>query len=299
MSDFTRIGDAPRPSTSQDLGRRIRDGFLTELIADPGTTVRDAEKLRVDAKLQGANVDALHINASGVVIDVAVDTTAGHLPGTEVDADKEIAEVTNRERAVARQSTFVARPLRFQDVPMDIEATAMNVPFEWLELNDGGLALEIPEEMTTRSRRAVRLQLSVAVSPDDVVEAIMRFLRADLAEVDGIRIDREKFTLTQLGPRRFRIDLSARVRWKFLGPKLRASTELRIDNRFVLRLRRTKVTSSNPLLAMVLRVFRRRITHDLKKPIDLNQHLRPLVLRRLRIHADPIRVRVESEAGLI
>jgi len=299
VTDFTRIGDAPRPSTSQDLGRRIRDGFLTELIADPGTTVREAEKLRVDVSLQGADVDALHIDASGVVIDVAADTTGVHLPGTEVDDDKETAEVMHREPAVARQATFVARPLRFQDVPLDIEATAVNVPFEWLELDDGGLALKIPEEMTTRSRRAVRLQLSVAVNPDDVVKAIMRFLRTDLAEVDGIHIDREKFTLKQLGPHRFRIGLSARVRWKFLGPTLRTRTELRIDNRFVVRLLRTKITSSNPLLAVVLRVFRRRITQDLKKPIDLNQHLRPLVLRRLHIDADPTRVRVESEAGLI
>ena len=290
MNDFLRVGDAPRPSASQELGRRIRDAFLSELIAGPGTMAREAEKLKVDVSLQGADIDALHIDASGLVI---------HLRGAEVDDDDETAEVERREPAVARRATFAALPLRFQDVPLDIEATAVNVPIEWLELDDGGLAVGMPEEMTTRSRRAVRLQLSVAVNPDDVVEAIMRFLRADLAEVDSVHIDREKFTLKQLGPRRFRIGLSARVRWKFLGPTLRARTELRIDNRFVVRLLRTKIASSNPLLAVVLRVFRRRITQDLKKPIDLNQHLRPLVLRRLHIDAGPTRVRVESEAGLI
>lgn len=299
MNNFSRIGNAPRPSTSQDLGRRIRDSVLTELITTPGTTVREAENLQVDAMLEGVNVDTLHMDASGVMIDVAVDTTIAHLPEGVVEDGTDIAEVMHRESAVARRVAFVARPLHFQGVPLDTEATAVNVPFEWLELDDGGLALSSPAEMTTRSRRAVRLNLRVAVNPDDVFQAIMRVLRADLTDVEGFHIDREKFVFTQRGVRRFTIALSARVRWKFLRPTMRFRTELQMDNRFVVRLRRVKLTSSNPLLALALRVFRRRITRELKKPLDLKEQLRPLALRSLRVQADDAQVVVEGEAGLI
>lgn len=299
MDNFTRIGDAPRPSSSQELGRRIRDELLTQLTADPGSTALGIENVRVDVTMHGASIDALLVDASGVAIDIASDTTQAHLPAAGVDDGADDPAVASRESAVLRRGTFAAHPLRIQHVSLDLEATAVNVPFEWLELDDGGLALGIPEEMNTRSRRAVRLHLRVAVNPDDVFQAIMRVLRADIADLEGAHIDRERFSFTQLRARRFRIELSARVRWKFLRPTLRTSIELQMDNRFVVRLRRVKITSSNPLLMLVLRVFRRRITRDIRKPIDLKEHLRPLALRSLTIHSDGTRVVVEGEAGLL
>lgn len=299
MNNFTRIGNAPRPSSSQELVRRIHDELLMQLTSDPGTTVLGVENVRVEATMDGASMDALLVDASGVAIDIASDTTQARLPAAGVDDGADDPAVATRESAVLRRGTFAAHPLHIQQVPLDIEATAMNVPFEWLELEDDGLAVRLLEDMPPRSRRAVRLHLKAAVSPDDVFQAIMRILRTDLADVEGIHVDREKFVVTQLGARRFTIALSARVRWKFLRPTMRVRAQLQMDSRFVVRLRRVKVTSSNPLLALVLRVFRRRITRDLKQPLDLNEQLRPLALKSLRIDTDGTRVVVEGEAGLI
>ncbi len=300
MADFMRVGNSPRPSTSMELEHRIRETTLDQMSADPGTSMRGTEHVTITAQLEGARIAELTVDASRLEIDAATRDGSGPESAGPQDPDssEHTTPVLHRETAVLQAGSFVAVPLLLHGVPVDIEARATNLPFAWLTLDDGDLAVALPQEMTLRSRGRARLTISIDVSPDDVVAAIMGVMRAELAETDGIHLDREKLTLRQLGPRHIRINASARLRWKFLRPTLRARTDLRIDAKFIARLTRTHVTSSNLVLAVVLRFFRTRIIQELRTPVDLQAALGPVVLRTLRIHARGARLRVEVEAGL-
>lgn len=302
MTEFVRVGETPRPSNAQELERRVRDAILEQLGADPGTTVRGAEHLSVHAELEGTNIVVIKVDASLVEIDAETESNESTprqeiTPAGGAEVDEESSKATHRETGMLRHGAFTAVPLRFQGVPAAIEVTAANVPFEWLELDDGGLALGMPDHMSTTVRGAARLHLRVSADPDDLLTAIMRVLRLELAEGGGIHVDREKLTLKQLGPRRVRVGLSARLRWKLMRPTLHARTELHIDTQYVARLRRTRLTSTNVVVAVVLRVMRPRINRELSKPLDLRESLSFLTLRRLRVEAGSNRVMLEIDAG--
>ncbi|MEO7588743.1 MAG: hypothetical protein ABIS84_12040 [Arachnia sp.] len=301
MSEFARIGDAPRPATSQGMEERLRHVITTEMAQDPGSTVRGLDRVGIRVTVEGADIAGLHINATG--LEVVADAGDGDAQAisTDVTADVEdMAQVKAREPGLLRRATFTAAPMLFPGrTPVEVQAEAVDVPFEWLELDDGGLAIGMPEHVSRGQRRAMTLRLHVAFSPDDVLAAVMTEIRGELTDVNGMRLDRESLTFTRKGPRRIRIRLSVRLRWKFLRATCRARTELHIDNRFVARLSGTRVTSSNLLLAVVLRGLRGKINRELSKPLDLQAEIGELLaLRTLRIDADTASVGVALEAGL-
>lgn len=292
MDEFLRLGESPRPSTSPELQNRIRDKILEQLNADPDAEVRGAERLRVQARLDGASIVALTVDASGIASDAVPEAAA-----PEEAIGQETALVTHREAAILREGSFVAAPLLYEGVPIDVEVRAVDVPFEWLTLTDGYIALGARPTAPHGKRRSTRLRLRIGINSDDILGAITRVVRTDLAGTDGILLDREELTLRQLGPRHIRISMSARLHWKFLRPTFRGRTDLHIDNHFIARLRRTRVTSSNVLLAVVLRILRGRIARSLNETVNLNDSVSPLALKTLRIHASGSQLRVDAEAG--
>lgn len=295
-ADVLRLGDAPRPSTDRELERRVHDAVLTAFTAEPGSHVRGVEHMRVQSHVRGSDVTACHVDISGVELTFPSDAPTSN--PDEAGLDDVTVAVRDRETGMLREGSISGAPVLLQGVAVNFEVRAANVPIDWLTLADGGLGLSVPKELTRKSRRAVRLRCRVQTNPEEFLRVFMDAVRTEFSEVRGLHADREKLTLKQLGPRRVRIDLRVRLRWKFLRPSFRVRTEVHIDNRFVARLRRTRITSSNLLLSAALRVLRGRINRELRTPVDLNEALAPFSLSRLRITAGSSQVVLEVVAGI-
>lgn len=295
-ADVLRLGDAPRPSTDRGLERRVRDAVLAAFTAEPGAHVRGVEQMTVQSHVRGTDVTACHVDISGVELTFPTDPPPSY--PDEVALDGVTVAVRHRETGMLREGSISGAPVRLQGVAVNFEVRAVNVPIDWLTLVDGGLALALPERIAPRSRRAVRLRCRVETNPEEFLRTLMTTMRTQFSEIRGLDADREKMTLKQLGPRRIRIDFRVRLKWKFLRPSFRFRTEVHIDNRFVARLRRTRIGSSNLLLAAVLRVLRGRINRELRSPVDLNETITPFSLRKLRVKARSNQVVLEVEAGI-
>lgn len=289
----------------------MRELLLT-MPVDDEVELSGVEDITISAVLRGADVESLHVDASSLDVRFTMNFDSGELPpdapfpGESTAAPQPEPEpdpapapgVVHRERGRLRTASIRALPLTVQGVPVELEASAQNVDFEWLELDDGDLAIA-PVPGAGGRRRPSRVTARVAVARDDITAALVAAFRAEAGPA-GVHITREKLTLRQSGPRRVQVGLRVRIRWKLLAATVRFRTEVHIDSGYVLRLRNSRLSSSNPVVTVLLAFFRRHVREGLRElevPSDLNEGLAPFRLRDLRIRAGRrVDVRVELES---
>ena len=310
--DVLQCGLAPRPTTSAAMDALLRSALLDSIYAEVGTTVRFTENLRVRTEVAGADIVSCHIDVTGLEVFEDVENLVSRpevrAPDAEVVTQEEKAatvedpetlrDVAHTEAGMLGRGTLTGNPVVFQGVPVVVTAEAARVPLDWLTFADGRLALAVSSNLPGRWRKPAAVTVRVEANPDDVVTAIMDAMRVVLNDLKGLTADGAKLKLKQRTPKQVVVDFQVRVRWKFLRPRLRFRTRLNIDQHFVLRLRQTSVTSSNPLLGVVLRFYRRRINDELSAPMDLKEAFDPATLRKLRIKASDSKLMVELEATL-
>lgn len=284
------FGDSPRPTTSDEFARRLVDALQPDPVAS-GWSLRGTAP-EVSAELLGTDVASLVVGATGSVLEQAPGASTRKPLSEPPPADRTTARLRT-EPAVLRQAQLRARPLHVQGVPVTIEAEGRDLPLAWVHLAGGGLAIDVPVDQPDRLRTgsAVRLRVRADVAP--IVHAMAHAARPGLA-AEGIRLDRERLSLRQLGPGRVRFDGRARVRWKILRLRASVSGVLAVDERHVLRLSRFRLRVSNPLLNLAFRGFVRELATELQQPMDLNEGLAPWSIRHLRVRAGR-RVEVDLE----
>lgn len=291
-AEVVPLGLAPRPSTSEGVGTRLRSALLDALTADASGVVRSAEKLTVETEISGADIVTCIIDVTGV------DVLLRDVDSPAVERPEPLAAVIHSEPGMLGRGTFTGYPLIVQGVPVEVRAEAERVPFAWLTLADGRLVLAPSFELPGRFGKPVFATFRAGVNPHNVVVPLMEAMRRQFSDVNALTTDQAKIRLKQLGSREVAVDFRVRVKWKIFRPRFRFRTRLAVDQHFVLRLRRTSVTSSNPLLGVVLRLYRRRMNDELNAPIDLKEALQPATLRKLRVEAGDSKLIVEMEVTL-
>ncbi len=290
--DHLPLGTGPRPTTGRELERLVLDLLRT----GPGDTelrVEGLARVTVTASMQGADVTAVTLDATGVALQFPMD-----VPESEVPAGPDqLPEPLRREPATLRKGTARALPLTIQGVPIDLEADIANAPIEWLTLPDDKLGVAPRGGDGSGFRKPSRVSLRIGLRQADILPAIVAPIRLAMKD-SGVRLSRENLTLRQLGPRRVRFGLRARIQWKLLAATFRARAEVDIDSAFILRVGDVRVSSTNPFVGLILLALRGRIRRELQEslqPFPLNEALAPWELRQLRIN---IGDRIELSADL-
>lgn len=274
------FGDSPRPTTSAEFAHRLVDALRPDP-ATSGWSLREGSP-EVIAELQGADVASLVVDATGLAFEQAPGAPTNEAQ-SEPPADRTTARLRT-EAAVLRQAELRARPLHVQGVPLTIEAEGRDLPLDWVDLADGGLAIDVPVDQPARLATGSMIRLRVRADVAPAVQAMADAARPGLA-AEGIRLDGERLSLRQLGPRRVRFDGRARVRWKILRLRASVSGVLAVDERHVLRLSHFRLRVSNPLLNLAFRGFVRELATELQQSVDLNEGLAPWTIRHLRVSA--------------
>jgi hypothetical protein len=264
------FGRAPRPAADDELATRVRELFVPPTDAD--WMVSGLDRLDVGAALDGADVTSLLVDASHVVMTLRDEVLRGNQPQQAV-ADESPAPARQRtEPATLRRGQFRAHPLRVQGIPTTIEATVEHMPFDWVELADGGLAIDVRHDEPSRRRDDSRVRLLVGTDVAQAVRTFLGTLRPALKE-ERMGIDRERVTLRQLGRRKVRFDVRARLKWRLLRVKGSFAGVLEVDRRNVLTLTKTRIGFTNPLLWLPGWALNRMAKPHLEKSVDLDAQL--------------------------
>lgn len=288
--DLIPFGNAPRPTTNDEFARRLVDALQPDPAAS-GWSLRGAAP-QVSAELQGADVASLVVDVTGLVVEQAPGASTREPLSEPPPADRTTTRLRT-EPAALHRAQLRARPIHVQGVPVTIEAEGVDLPLDWVHLAGGGLAIDVPVDQPERLRTgsAVRLRVRADVAP--VVRAMAGAARPGLA-AEGIRLERERLSLRQLGPRRVRFEGRARVRWKIFRLRATVSGLLAVDEHLVLGLSDFRLRVSNPLLNLAFHGFFRELAAELQQSVDLNDSLAPWTIRHLRMRAGR-RVEVDLE----
>jgi hypothetical protein len=263
--DVLPLGRAPRPTDAAELLARLRPVLLDAL----GPTVQGAERVRIDAGLDGADVARLDVDLTGVHVRVGGGTPSDATRSGRATSDVE--DVRSREDAVLRRLRVDAHPLVVEDVPVDVVAEAEGMRFRWVEDTAGGLGVEGVEPDD-----AVPLtgHVRVAAPRDAVVETARRLVATELQNL-GLTLASLDVELESAGPRSVTLRGSARVRKGILSASVRATATAAVDAQMVLTVRDLELSSRNPVVAALLVAARGELAKAEGHQVDLVSDLPP------------------------
>jgi hypothetical protein len=252
--DLVPLGRAPRPSTGEDLAARLRATLAQHL--------ENSDAVRVFAEVDGADVPQLQVDATGLVV--------GELPGS---LTRSAVSVDGRERTPGIIGAFRldAHPATVAGVPVDVRAELANVPFAWVDGQDGSLAAELLEPTADAP---VTGDLRVAAPRERLLEAVRSQVTA-LAAAQGVAVSRLDIRLVSEGPRAVSVVADAKLRKGLLSASARGRATATVDDALGLTLSDVEVSSGNPLVTALLSVARGRLDQVAGKRIDLAGQLPP------------------------
>jgi hypothetical protein len=226
------LGEGPVPATSAELQERIAGGVQRALAAS------SADGILVGASMESPQVVPL-------VAITLVDVTADSVPSLPA------AGLPSLGRAVVGEVRVEAQRLRLRGVPVDVSASAADVPMAWRTAFDGLWLL--PDQKATTATAAgapsgdLRLSVPVAALEDAV--------RAEVArEVESRGFSLKSFSLgiRQTGPNALELSSVATVGKAFLKATVTVTGRARIDESLALVVDGVGIASGNPIVSAFL-----------------------------------------------
>ncbi|MBD5787635.1 hypothetical protein IF650_15830 [Cellulosimicrobium terreum] len=268
--DVLPLGRAPRPTTGPELAERARAALVEQVAGDLGPgAVTHLDVVRVSATVDGPDVPTLDVDLTGVVVRrAASDTTterASVRPGaTDLASGR-------RENGVIRHVRVDAHPVTVEGVPVDVELSADDVPFRWVEGADGSLGVEAVEPSVDAPLRG---HVRVAAPRAALVATAGRLIGEALREA-GLTLSSFDVEIGSTGPRSAHGSGFARVRKGILSASIRAQASIEVDGAMVLTVRELSLSSRNPVVAAALLAARKHVDEARGRTVDLAAELPP------------------------
>ncbi|GAA3937131.1 hypothetical protein [Microbacterium soli] len=272
------------PGDAAAVERRLRSELLNAL--DTELRVTGLDGIRTAVELDGTTLTHVLVDATGVRIDVhpaetgtgaadagARNTGAGG-PGAAAvaDAASQADDILTRTSGKLRFARLMAAPVTVQGHDIHLDATVADLPFDWVEHT----APRDPERPETR--------YGVEDSPLPAHPTGSFTARMRLADIGPLLADIARPLLEPSGVRLRRLDASvhadrrqnvtlkgfASVRWKIFGATVRGTAVVHADRDGVLTVRKVRLRSGNPIIAIALHLARHRIRAVEGERLDLN-----------------------------
>ncbi|ROR72759.1 hypothetical protein [Bogoriella caseilytica] len=247
------LGQLPRPATGADLARRLH----TALSRYSTEELTGLDNATIAATLDGQDIATLDIDLSGVAVD-----------GDPKEVQDTPPKILSSAPAVVRRVTVRAHPIRIMGAAVDVRAEAEDFPIAWLEGADQSLWLDMPE--TAEPTQAF---VRMAVNQDELLEVVRGHARAAASEA-GVTLARLDVTLRSSGRRSVHVRGFAKIRKGVLSASARFRADLNLADDMMLSISKIKLSSGNPLVAVVL-LFARNHIDTSDRRIDLNADMSP------------------------
>ncbi|WP_347754939.1 hypothetical protein [Agrococcus sp. ProA11] len=273
------LGHAPRPTSGTQLEKRIRTLVVA---AEPAGVACTSV---IDAELDGADVAHLHLDLTGFRL-------AGEHDRDRVRLEPQGAPVS-AEDAVMRELRVTGDPMVISGAEVRLDAQLADVPFRWVETDNGELAVEVAR---TDADQPLRGRARVAVPKDELGKAVLGLADAMLRD-RGVSVSRLDLDVEQESPDRLRLTFEAKVRKGLLGAHVTGAATAVIDDAMGVTLSDIRVESGNALVAAMLGSLRGRIAQFEGRRFDLASEL-PAGVRVTDVQVEVTdRVTIEARLG--
>lgn len=264
------FGRAPRPVEGADVAARLRSAILAEL---PAGAELD---LTCDARLDGPaitdldlRVDRLRAPLDDAALEAAVAADAAAAAQAGAAPPERAPEPAAREAGIIGRGRVTVDDARVGPLPFEARADLRDVPFEWVTEADGSLT--IGEVDVVPPGRRPYLEVQARAGTDDVTAAAGEFLRLGLRQA-RMRLVSFSLALRQAaadGP--VHVELAARIgKGPFTASARAVGEATLVGSPPALDLDGVRVTSANPLVALVLLWLRGRIREAVANPVPLD-----------------------------
>ena len=251
VAESILLGHAPRPTDGAQLAKRIRTLVIA---AEPAGIACTSI---ISAELDGADIARLDLDLTDFIL-------AG-----EVDRDRARLEpqgaTISREAAVLRHLTVRASPMRVSGAEVTLDAQLRDLPFRWIETDNGELAVELARPS---DEHPLHGQALVSVPKHQLGAAILGLAESTLLDM-GVTVSKLEIDVESTGPRSVRLIVDGKVRKGLLGATVHGSAHAAIDDGMGVTLSDIKLESGNPLVAAMLAATRGRIQGYEGRRIDL------------------------------
>ncbi|MFF2496408.1 hypothetical protein [Agromyces sp. NPDC058064] len=274
------FGRTPLPATGDEFAARVQRWLRDELDADALTDAQwRAREPEISARLAGADVRELSVDLTRIAIPFALptglvepeafDPATGHpLPAAPAP---EPEPVVRRTPATLEELRLVGRPVVIAGLPVVVDGLARGIRFDWVETGDGELSIE---EVPLADAAPLHGYLSASAQTGELVAALDALLRAALAEM-GLRLKALEVTIEGSTRDALRLGAFARIGKGPFSASARLSTAVSVDRSFTLRIRRLRLTSANPIVAIALLFARRGLRAARRTRVPLAEQLPP------------------------
>jgi hypothetical protein len=253
------------PGSASTVQTWLREQLTDDTLV-PGVT--GLERARIDVSMAGADLAELVIDLTGVSVEIPRDTTESVTADPPIDTEP---AVVSRTPAVARFSRLRAHPLTVFGARLTLDAEAHDVPFTWVRSAEGERGVAIDESSPDERRRGM---ITASMPRDDVV-TLMRTVGNELQSQAGIRLTRSDIAFTQVSRDVVGVEVDAAVRRGLLSASVHATATIHVDRAGIVTLRRIRLRSWNPLIAIGLLIARRHVRRWEGRSIAVNDDLPP------------------------
>ena len=257
MAESILLGHAPRPTSGPQLEKRIRTLVVA---AEPAGIACTSV---IDAELDGADVDHLHLDLTDFML-------AGEHDRDRARLEPQGAPVSS-EDAVLRELRVKADPMRIAGAMVRLDAQLRDVPFRWIETDNRELAVELAQP---DAERPLHGWARIAVPKEQLGKAVLGLAESALLD-RGITVSRLDLDVESDGPRSLRISLDAKVRKGLLGAHVTGTASAVVDDRMGVTLSDIAIDSGNPLVAAMGGAGRGRLAGLEGRRFDLASELPP------------------------
>ncbi|KAB1645019.1 hypothetical protein [Gulosibacter chungangensis] len=263
--DAVSLGKGPIPETDAELKQRIIEAIEKDL-AENGATLPVPIAERVAAAFgEQPNISSVTVDFSNVTLavqDEASEQQPDLGPAVKKKVEAELSHVAVR-----------ANPARLESMPVSASFELENLAVDWLTDANGDVWLAVSERKLEGFSGQGELQADI-----DDARALARELAERAAKDDSVRIKEVDFDIEVERPRggeqRIRATGVLDGGYKFIGAQVKAEVDAVLENSTgKARVEDFKLRSSNPLVKLMLLVFRKQIRARLSEPIDLNSGL--------------------------
>lgn len=264
------------PGDAATVERWLREELRANVVSGSELQLDGVDDIRITAQLDGTDLEHLLIDATGVNLTVQMQDDAQLAAADALPAA--VPEIISRTPGMLRTGRLIADPVMVQGFPVHVDATVSDAPVDWAEYADDreqgrpasrfGIE-ESPGPATSSGSFSVRIQAA------DIAPLLVAIARPMLATA-GVRLRRLECTIT-VGQRQVvTVHALASARWKIFGVSARATASVQISPDAVVTVKRVRLSSSNPLVAIALFAVRSQVRASEGQRFDLNAEAGPV-----------------------
>ncbi|SJN39104.1 hypothetical protein FM104_10350 [Microbacterium esteraromaticum] len=227
--------------------------------------------IRVAAQLDGNDLEHVLIDATGVDLTARM-TEDGQSAGADT-TPAEPPAIVSRTSGMLRTARIVAGPATVQGYAVHLDVTVSDAAFDWVEYvsaRDAGRSAsafgieDSPETARLSGSFSARMRAS-DIAP------LIRAVATPMLATTGVRLRRLEGTVTVSRRQVVKVRALASVRWKIFGATVRAAVSVQITPAAIVDVKRVRLRSWNPIVAIALLAARRQVRAVEGQRFDLNE----------------------------